>query len=169
MILVKARDKEITEIAVHSDTVFIHSQAFESCKRLVSCTMGDKVITVGEYAFYNCSALSNLILSDATENVDGTVFGGCNKFEFNEYGNGNYLGSGNNPFLLLHSVKKNTSCIIHSDTKIIYQCAFEYYKYDTVEIPYGVKYISSGAFLDSAIKAVTIPESVVSIGNSAFA
>lgn len=169
MILVKAKNDKITKFTAHPDALFIHSSAFAYCKELVDCNVGNSVISIGDLAFRECRKLINLTLSDCIAEVESTAFTNFNNnCNFNKYGNCNYFGSVNNPYVLLYKANENLPCTVHKDTKIIYSEAFSYYKYDTVEIPYGVKTISDRAFYSSCIKDVDIPESVVYIGNSAF-
>lgn len=167
MVLVKTADKLLTAFKVHPQTRIIHSSAFEECRNMSECTLGEKVVSIGHYAFKNCYGLSRLSLSGSIKNVESTAFWNCSSLSFNRYGNANYLGNEENPYVLLYKASGGV-CTVHSDTRIIFSDAFYGYRSGDVTIPDGVKFLSDEAFYSSGITSVVIPPSVISIGKAAF-
>lgn len=91
---------------------------------------------------------------------------------FNEYNNGYYLGNAENPFyaFMFYSSDIGTKAVLHKDTKVIADAAFEECEHITsVTLPEGLKSIGAGAFSKcKGLLTVTIPDSVTFIGDSLF-
>ena len=83
---------------------------------------GRPVTSIGDKAFDNCSLLKSITIPNSVVSVGYAAFSGCDNLQYNEYDNGLYLGSAENPYLVLVKSKSTdvTSCEIHNDTKIIY-------------------------------------------------
>ncbi len=92
------------------------------------------------YFWYNIGVLTGL---------NKGAFNDCNELVYNEYDNALYLGNSSNPYIALIKGKYEsiTSCVIHSDTIMIADRAFENY---------------------SSLTSVTIGNSVTSIGDYAI-
>lgn len=102
--------------------------------------------TIGDYAFYSCGTLKNVIINGAIA-FNSTCFSGCN-LNYSECDNCYYLGNEKNPYEIL--MKANTSL-------------------ESVVIPDSVTSICGGAFSGcSGLTSVTIPDSVMCIGGYAF-
>ena len=105
--------------------------------------------SIGAHAFYNCHPLTSITIPNSITSIGYDAFYGCDSLVYNQYENGCYIGNKSNPYVVFMKAKDTsiTSCVIHKDTKVIYQDAF-----------------SSCILLTS----VTIGDSVTSIGNHAF-
>lgn len=181
----------LTSIEIPDSVTMIRSDAFRSCYNLKSITLpfvgadsygeGDTSfshifgvvpsslktvkITGGEYihenAFSDCSHITSIELPDTIVAVGRRAFGGCNSLEYNEYGNGKYLGNPDNPYILLVDVKdqNEASVNINKNTKIIMSEAFYYYsELTSIEIPASVNYIGHSAFYNcSNLNSITLP------------
>ncbi len=123
--------------------------AFEGCSKLAIMTIPDGVTSIGSCAFQDCNALTSVVIPDSVTAIGDFAFSGCSNLKFNEYDNVNYLGNENNPYLVLIKAKDEniTSCNINTATKMILDNAF---------------------FGCSKLTSVTIPASVISIGQVAF-
>jgi len=101
------------------------------------------VTSIGDYAFYNCSNLTSVTISNGITSIGGWAFSGCNGL---------------------------TSVIIPNSITLINVGAFQYCNnLTTLTIPNGVTSISYGSFSNcSGLTSVTIPNSVTSIEYHAF-
>ncbi|MCH5172105.1 MAG: leucine-rich repeat domain-containing protein, partial [Erysipelotrichales bacterium] len=54
LVLVKAKDINITSATINENTKFIHSSAFSGCSSLTSIVIPISVTSIGSSAFYNC-------------------------------------------------------------------------------------------------------------------
>ncbi len=134
------------------------------------------VTRIEEFAFYKKNGLETLVLPDTINHIDERGVAGCDnltnviitetewglrdtfktcvedfnscKLQYNEYENGLYLGNPDNPYLVFMKMKDDSQ--------------------SAISINENTKYISYGAFRDSKLSDVIIPNSVVSIGNVAF-
>ena len=120
---------------------------------------GKKVTSIGRSAFYKCTSLTSVTISDSTTSIGDRAFSDCTSLT-----SINYLGT------------IEQWCNIKFDSfyanPLTYASKFylngEEIKGDIV-IPNGVTKIPNSAFLNcTQITSVTIPDSVSSIGNSAF-
>ena len=128
--------------------------------------------TIGYHAFYNCSHITSITISDNVTSVDYAAFEGCSSLEYNEFDNAYYLGNDSNPYRVLVRASSTTidSCTINSDTVMILPYAFaDCYNLTSVTIPDSVTNIGENAFFScSSLESMTIPDSVTSIDDSAF-
>ena len=65
LILVKAKNKEITSCEIHPETKFIGSEAFKDCSKLTSIVIPESVVSIGLYAFNKCMGLMSVVFEDA--------------------------------------------------------------------------------------------------------
>ncbi len=118
----------------------IGEEAFCNCKALTDIALPESVTSIGDYAFSGCEALTSITLPESVTSISDTAFIGC-KGLANEDG-----------FILIRS----TLCdYVGSGGK--------------VTIPESVTRIGDTAFYDcEALTDISIPESVISIGERAF-
>lgn len=150
----------------------IGDSAFFACSKLTSVTVPEGVTYIGRFAFGNCSALKTVSIPSSVVYVGKSAFSSCPALTYNSYENIKYLGSSQNPYLVLVSAGQTTasSCTIHPDTKILYDSAFNKCTNLTqITIPAGVTVIGWETFSGcSGLKSVTVPTGVTSIGYRAF-
>ena len=113
---------------------------------------------IGDEAFGLCASLTSLTLPKGISYIAMEAFNGCSSLKYNEYKNGKYLGSSDNPYLVLCGIinAKKTSFEIHADTKVI-SCAALYCcsSLKTLTIGNGVTDIGDAAFYDcSSLESV---------------
>lgn len=148
LVLVESIHDSITSCKINENTKIILDNAFAYCDILKNITIPNSVISIGDYAFKNCSMLT------------------LNIFE-----NGRYLGNEDNLYLVFVGLINTFSMvIIHENTKFIMDNAFSKCLYmESVEIPSNVISIGAYAFSESLyLTDITIPSSVTSIGASSF-
>ena len=71
----KAKDKEITNCEIHSNTKFIYEYAFDRCDSLTSIVIPDSVKDIDYCAFNNCKSLTSITLPSSLKYLNS--FPGC--------------------------------------------------------------------------------------------
>ena len=145
---------------VHSLTlnhVYVRSEEFKNYSSLTTATIGDGVTSIGEDAFYGCSGLTSVHISD--------LAAWCNI---------SFGSSWANPLDNAHHLYLNdneiTDLVIPNSVTSIKNYAFSSGSgLTSVNIPNSVTSIGEYAFGDcSGLTSVNIPNSVTSIGEYAF-
>ncbi len=132
----------ITSVVIEEGVTTIGQRAFYGCSALVSVTFPETFSTIGNYAFYNCSGLTAIALPEGITATGNSVFYGCTS--------------------LASVTLPNTLTSIGSN-------AFHSNAFTSIYIPNSVTSIGLSAFKNcSSLTSITIPESVTSIGASAF-
>ena len=130
----------------------IAESAFSGCETLKAISFPSSVTSIGAEAFYDCRSLESLTIPSTLTSISGRAFAEC--FGLTsivvEDGNPNYDSRG------------NCNAIIETSTNILLTGCM-----NTV-IPDNVVEIANSAFLDVDMNSITIPNSVTTIGNSAF-
>ena len=151
---------------------YIGRNAFASCKNLTKVVFEESALCIDNEAFYGCSNLESIILPDSIKTMGESIFARCEKIPYSEYCNAYYVGSINNPYLCLVSVKNSdiTSCEIKEGCKYILNKAFNNNHHLTsIIIPDTVIEIGKEAFINNIeLSSIIIPNSVKKIGPSAF-
>lgn len=145
--------ESLSDFVISKKVTAIGSYAFQNCYSITSLTIPNSVTSISSKAFFGCTNLVNLILSNKLNNIGEDAFYNCEKLKYNEYDNAYYLGSEDNPYLVLVKAKEDTiiSCLIHVKTKIIAPSSFKgCSKLTSIEITDNVTTIGTLAFSDCA-------------------
>lgn len=133
-----------TSVTIGGRVTSVGNSAFYDCKNLTSVTIGDNVTSIGKNAFAGCYSINTISISEHSQltSIGDDAFGGC-------------------CFVSIDLPKGVTS---------IGNSAFEGCdRLTTINIPDGVTSIGDGTFsYCTSLTSITIPESVTSVGNSAF-
>ena len=131
----------------------ILSGAFYNCSMLTSVTIGEGVTSIGRYAFSGCNALTSVAIGSGVTSIWPTAFTFYPSLERLTVAPGNpvYHSAGN--------------CIIETATGTLIQGC----KSSVIPDDGSVMSIGLAAFYDcTSLTSIIIPDSVTSIGDSAF-
>ena len=121
----------------------IENYAFDNCSGLTNINIPNSVKTIGHYAFNNCSGLTNINIPDSVTTIGNSAFSGC---------------SGLTAINIPNSVKTIGSYAFSSCSGLT-----------NINIPDSVTTIEGGTFSGcSGLTAINIPNSVKTIGGYAF-
>ena len=159
-------------ISNDSSVTSIGSYAFYNCSELTNVTIGNGVTSIYREAFEGCSGLTNIIISDSVTYVGSSVFAACSRLSYNEDDWARYLGNEKNKYVVLIEVKSKdiTDYAINENCKVICSYAFSGCSgLTSITIPDSVTSIGDSAFYGcSGLTNIIIPDSVTTIGYSAF-
>ena len=169
----------MTNISIPSNVVDVGRYAFDGCSALKSVSIENGVTDIGDYAFKNCFNLSNINIPESVTNIGISVFSNCTSLTsitipsgVSSIGDGAFSNcSGLTDILVL----ANNDSYSSVDGVLYNKNQTELYYYpsgknnSTYTIPNSVTSIGNSAFSGcSRLTEVTIPNSVTDIGNLAF-
>ena len=128
--------------------------------------IGNSVTSIGNYAFYNCSSLSSIVIPDGVTSIGNYAFASCYNLSSIVIPDG-VTSIGNYAFQYCNIL---SSIVIPDGVTSIGNYAFNYcYNLSSIVIPDGVTSIATGAFNScTSLSSIVIPDGVTSIGNYAF-
>ena len=132
----------LTSISLPRNLERIYSSAFADCSNLVSISLPKSVSEIGEQAFHQCTHLSTVTLNEGLVYIYKAAFAGCESL---------------------------TSISIPGSVTTIGERAFENCsELRTINLSDGISEIEAMAFIGTGINSITIPKSVLHIGNNPF-
>ena len=169
-------NSNIKKITIGKNVKSLGVDCFVDCTNLIDVVFaeGSKLEEIGDCAFYGCDNLETINIPNTLQKLGYCVFFLNDSLicEYDDIYGVKYLGSKDNPFLILYdtvstSIKK---CVVNSKCRFINDYSFTYCgSLQSVSIPKGVVSIGSSAFYScSSLKSITIPSTVTHIGDATF-
>ena len=191
----------LSNVTIPNSVTSIGSSAFSGCSSLNSVTIPNSITSIGDSAFKNCSGLTNVTIPDSVTSFGDSAFSGCSSLNSvtipnsvmsigdSAFKNCSSLSSvtipdsvtsiEGNPFsgcssltdITVSEQNKNYSSedgvLFNKDkTELV---SYPSGKNKSYNIPNSVTSIGESAFYNcSSLNSVTIPDGVTSIGNYAF-
>ena len=158
-------------LIIEDGVTSIGSYAFYGCTGLTSVTIPNSVTNIGNNAFDGCSTLTSVTIGNGVTSIGSEAFSGCSGLKSITWNAKNYPVFSNysdNPFYDKRT--QITEFIIGDEVKSIpeYMC-YDMSNLKSLTIPNSVTSIGGSAFEGcTGLTSVTIPNSVTSIGSSAF-
>ena len=162
----------LTSATIPNSVTSIEAFVFKNCSSLTSVTIPDSVTLIGGYAFENCDGLTSVTIPDSVTSIKYWAFSGCTSLTSVTIGNG-VTSIGGSAFLDCTSLKSIT---IGNGVTSIGGSAFKnctslkafYGKFASVDNRCLIVDGVLNSFAPAGLTEYTIPDSVTSIGHSAF-
>lgn len=157
----------------------IRDIAFYGCNLLTNLTIGNNVRTIGDAAFCACESLKTITISNSVTNIVEGAFSCCTSLtsitvnEGNQYYKsiaGNLYSKDGTKFIQYSTGKTNASFVIPEGVAYIGNNAFNScHSLTSITIPNSVISIGDLAFTCTSLTNVIVPDGVIHIGEYAFA
>ena len=162
----------LTSITIPDSVTTIGEQTFYYCSSLTSITIPDSVTTIGNEAFYACKGLTSVTIGDGVTSIGNSAFRFCNSLTSVTIGD-SITSIGDWAFSMCTSLEEFNSKFASEDSRcLIIDGVLESFApagLTEYTIPDSVTTIGEAAFAPcTSLICVTIPDSVISIGNNAF-
>ena len=169
----------LTSVSIPTSVTSIGEYAFSTCSdciNLTSITIPNSVTSIGKKAFYNCSYLTSITIGNSVTRIGEFAFEGCTGLasivipkSVTSIGSGALAYCNNLTSIVveqgnaIYDSRNNSNAVIKTATNsLVRGCK-------GTHIPNSVTSIGDSAFYAcTTLSAFTIPKSVTSIGKSAF-
>jgi len=143
----------LTNIIIPASVTSIGDEAFAGCSSLVtvSFVQGSQLRTIGDGAFTDCKSLTSITIPASVTSIGEGAFDGCINLVFTVTGN------------RIFSVINGGRGLVENGTLIAFPSAS-----GSIILPSGLTSIGFGAFADTNLISITIPASIISIGDVVF-
>lgn len=81
LVLIEAKETNITECVIDQNTIAICNDAFYNCANLSVLTIPKNVTSIGSRAFYGCSRIASLTLSEGPTFIGAETFRDCSSLQ----------------------------------------------------------------------------------------
>lgn len=166
----------VTSISLPNTITEIDNNAFDGCTTLKSVTMGEGVIRIGDFCFNGCG-ISSFTIPKTVISLGVDAFSKCDNLDHIdvEEGNKNYctadgvLYSANQDTLIYYPRSKEGEYKLPQLLRVISNGAFENTKIPSVFLPDSIKYIGINGFAScKKLKLLIAPNAAVNMDYDAF-
>ena len=151
----------LTSVVLPTELERICPEAFYGCSSLTSVTWSNRLCWIGEWAFAGCSGLRLLTIPSHVAIIEEYAFSGIPHIEYHGTATGAPWGA---KYMNRHISGDFVYATTAKDTLLLYTGAGA-----NVSIPSSVEVIADEAFRNSGITAIALSNSVMTIGDYAFA
>lgn len=139
----------VTDLVIPDGVTSIADYAFSRFENFETVVIPEGVKSIGKLAFAYCSSIKSVYIPNSITSIAPSSFIWCFNINTTEYNKVRYIGSEENPYLLLFQAidTKMTSCVVNPKTKFIHDEAFS-----------GCNQLSS----------ITMPNDLECVGDSVF-
>jgi hypothetical protein len=153
----------LENVTIPSSVTSMESWIFQRNSKLKSIDIQASVTQIPEDFCYDCTALTEVTLSDSIKSVGSSAFYNTALSDFTPFENLNYdTGTGQFSNCLFESVDLSHINKIPGD--MFYECT----KLTEVSLSDSLKSIGDGAFGNTGLSAIELPNSLTEIGSYAF-
>ena len=142
----------IKEVVIEKGITEIGSDAFQAYTQIQKITLPESLTAIGERAFQGCSGLKEITIPKDCKTIGKDAFYNCSGLEEILVADGNQVFDSRGDCKALIDSKSNT--LMRGGKNSV--------------VPDGVTEIAKSAFAYTGITEITIPDSVIKIGENAF-
>ena len=158
----------LVSIRIPGNVELIDRGTFANCPNLKTVELGEGIASIGYQSFLNCPNLEKIVIPHSVTNIDDYAFRDCKNLRQVDILNPNAIVS-RVAFYGCSQIKSVTLPeMIVNDQWLKPRDFFGSGSITNVVIADGVKHIGFQAFYGWSLSRLSIPESVVSIGDGAF-
>ena len=147
--------KDLESLVIGDGIQYLGANSFSNCSNLVDIQLGEGLKTLGKYAFGSIPNIRSITLPSTLEKIEPEVFYNCQN--------------------LKSILVREGSRFLKSDGQVLYSAdgktliwMLEGFDGEYV-VPHGVKHIADYGMSADSLRAVTLPDGLISIGKYAFA
>lgn len=170
--------ESLENITIPNSVINIGNSAFDRCVSLENITIPNSVTNIGNWAFSDCESLTGITIPNSVISIGNRAFGSCANLSKVSIGSG-LKTLGRAAFDFCYDL---TEFAVSSSNKYFSAVKGVLYNKDKTAIikypsgitdsfftiPNTVKTIEEGAFSQSYLQSISIPDCVTSIGDDAF-